>query len=392
MDLITNVVRSNLRVHVIIALSVALPVASVFSPALGASFDCEKASTDIEMAICDSAPLSLIDEEMGNAFRLALDRFPDSRSQLVSDQRKWLDFRNRTCVDQHTDCLIRETQNRLQAIGVLTSELPTLVAAGLKRDGDRRVTLLEVRPTGLTGHYEAQIEIDSDRIEVQEQSWIVNCGPDSPQVLPPENSSVHIRFGELPKNEERLSFNLWWTVCRGQGMRFSPKPYEKPETIPAVVSVSNDGGLLNTRCHMDHCGWFVVEHKRQVASSPHGQLYEVILKQWSSHHENGTYEISSSLSPSEERRIFVYCSYKIPSVLFPIDDKWLSIKLAPGCTDSIFGYNEGAYVIYYAACHDVAIETTYIDGVLLGRDYGYKFDEINIGQEYLDNPYDIYVK
>ena len=41
-----------------------------------ASFDCDRAATDVERAICDSGPITRGDFEMGVLYRRLLDRLP----------------------------------------------------------------------------------------------------------------------------------------------------------------------------------------------------------------------------------------------------------------------------------------------------------------------------
>lgn len=62
------------------------------------SFDCAKASNDVEHAICSSPELSEIDSEMGRAYGdlvRALD--PSGRTELKSEQREWIIRRQHEC-------------------------------------------------------------------------------------------------------------------------------------------------------------------------------------------------------------------------------------------------------------------------------------------------------
>ena len=64
-------------------------VLSVLSPAiLAASFDCKKASTAGEKAICADATLSKLDEQLAQAYRQALKK--GSRAQVQAAQKAWL--------------------------------------------------------------------------------------------------------------------------------------------------------------------------------------------------------------------------------------------------------------------------------------------------------------
>jgi uncharacterized protein YecT (DUF1311 family) len=55
-----------------------------------AGFDCTKAGTPIEKAICASPAVSALDGQLGDAFRGALADHPDKRDALTLDQRHWL--------------------------------------------------------------------------------------------------------------------------------------------------------------------------------------------------------------------------------------------------------------------------------------------------------------
>ncbi|URL59019.1 hypothetical protein IM816_02565 [Luteibacter flocculans] len=58
--------------------------------AQAAGFDCAKASTAIEKAICASPTVSALDGQLGEAFRAAVSNHPDKRDALTLDQRHWL--------------------------------------------------------------------------------------------------------------------------------------------------------------------------------------------------------------------------------------------------------------------------------------------------------------
>jgi uncharacterized protein len=79
-------------------------------PALAASFDCKKASTRVEKAICADAQLSELDEHLGRFYFAARDRLAENGSCLASDQREWIRRRN-TCAD--AACLKKTYLERL---------------------------------------------------------------------------------------------------------------------------------------------------------------------------------------------------------------------------------------------------------------------------------------
>lgn len=55
-----------------------------------AGFDCAKASTPVEKAICASPKVSAIDGALGDAFKAALQKHPEKADALRLDQRHWL--------------------------------------------------------------------------------------------------------------------------------------------------------------------------------------------------------------------------------------------------------------------------------------------------------------
>jgi len=83
-------VFKNLRVA-----SAALLLAAPLM-AHAASFDCAKAGTPSEKAVCASPKVSALDGKLGDAFRTALKNHPDKADALKLDQRHWLASRDDT--------------------------------------------------------------------------------------------------------------------------------------------------------------------------------------------------------------------------------------------------------------------------------------------------------
>lgn len=65
----------------------------------GAGFDCGKASTPAEKAICASPKVSALDGQLGEAFRAALKNHPDKSVALKLDQLHWLADRDASIAD-----------------------------------------------------------------------------------------------------------------------------------------------------------------------------------------------------------------------------------------------------------------------------------------------------
>jgi uncharacterized protein len=77
------------------------------------SFDCSKATTNIERMVCSDIELSELDSRLADAYQRNLTG-SDSAEQLRMEQRLWLrDVRNRC---PSIDCLRRAYQHRLEAL------------------------------------------------------------------------------------------------------------------------------------------------------------------------------------------------------------------------------------------------------------------------------------
>ena len=69
-------------------------------PAMAASFDCSKAGTPFEHAICDVPELSRADEILAKAFATATGGLTEqSVTMMRQDQRDWLNYARRVCTD-----------------------------------------------------------------------------------------------------------------------------------------------------------------------------------------------------------------------------------------------------------------------------------------------------
>lgn len=118
-----------------LAALLALAVASACH-ASAASFDCAKASTAIDKAICSDTALSALDEDLARYYAVVQDQLADAAACLKADQRDWLKSKRNACGGK-TDCLRKAYLARLATLdglqpgasAVKTMELP--VAATL---------------------------------------------------------------------------------------------------------------------------------------------------------------------------------------------------------------------------------------------------------------------
>ena len=87
--------------------------------ASAASFDCKKAATRVEKAICADAQLSELDEHLGRFYFAARERLAENASCVAAEQREWIRRRN-ACAD--AACLRQAYLERLAGLAGWTRE------------------------------------------------------------------------------------------------------------------------------------------------------------------------------------------------------------------------------------------------------------------------------
>ncbi len=94
-----------------------LTLVFIGSPCFGASFDCQKALSAVEKAICASIELEKLDEEMAEAYSKLRGTFPSYiQKNLTYDQRKWLKHRDSVCKAGGYECLEHQYQQRINRL------------------------------------------------------------------------------------------------------------------------------------------------------------------------------------------------------------------------------------------------------------------------------------
>ena len=99
----------------------------VAAPAAAQSFDCARARTPIERAICGSAALAAQDRALNAAYIAARANLRDESPEaagLRDSQRAWISGRNRSCGDGDPVCLAAAYRARLGAISALAKAAP----------------------------------------------------------------------------------------------------------------------------------------------------------------------------------------------------------------------------------------------------------------------------
>lgn len=87
----------------------------VSAPANAASFDCAKATTAFENAVCDNPKLSADDDTLAVAFGTAIGGLSKSvTSTMRAEHRGWLDFAARSCTDNAEPLSDLDTYNESQ--------------------------------------------------------------------------------------------------------------------------------------------------------------------------------------------------------------------------------------------------------------------------------------
>jgi len=80
-----------------------------------ASFDCGKATSEVEKIICSSDELSKLDESLNKAFLEALRR-TDIKKRTIESQRQWLKNKRNAC--QNAECLKEAYETRIKELGL----------------------------------------------------------------------------------------------------------------------------------------------------------------------------------------------------------------------------------------------------------------------------------
>src|SRR5437879_13752314 len=83
------------------------------------SFDCAKASTAVERAICSDRSLGDLDATLVTRFKegMAAARSPELRKSLLSDERRWVAHRDTACAALvQSSCLVKLCADRIASL------------------------------------------------------------------------------------------------------------------------------------------------------------------------------------------------------------------------------------------------------------------------------------
>jgi uncharacterized protein len=104
---------------VILSLVVAFSGCASNQEANQPSFDCTKANSSVEFAICKSPKLAVLDKELSEVYKSRKEVLSDNQinqSQLVVLQRYWLKYRSFYCPEAEEDCLANLYLSRIRDI------------------------------------------------------------------------------------------------------------------------------------------------------------------------------------------------------------------------------------------------------------------------------------
>lgn len=117
------------------------------------SFDCKKASTRTELAICGEPSLGELDLSLTNALKESLIANPELRAALLSDERRWLAARDRECLGQTTSeglstCLASAYDARIASLksGAVKNAASRSATASCQVLADRYRVLADTHP------------------------------------------------------------------------------------------------------------------------------------------------------------------------------------------------------------------------------------------------------
>ena len=119
------------------------------------------------------------------------------------------------------------------------------------------------------------------------------------------------------------------------------------------------------RCHMDSCGFFIIDAAVPSGSGPKGILFSVSYRGWGATYRRtddgrGYDRKPISGSKPETRVSLVFCSKTNPVDFSFYEGKWHEMRLRPGDDQAVFGVNESSYTFYFAACHNYITKSPYL--------------------------------
>jgi uncharacterized protein len=220
---------------------------AAFSCALqAASFDCAKASTDVEKMICSDSAISQLDSDLGVAYKAAMDK-AENKDLLKQEQRLWLKAKLNTC--QNVGCLSdvysqRIAQlNAIQSSSLTTSSISQQPKFTLEKGNQFQLCrdfldLMNRVPKKEKPNCELDYPFDdiAKKQGFKEIDWKEVNLQDYKEIL--KNHSVYRSKGltpdEIKKNEERFEAYFPTSTARVWVASFDANGDEKKDTVVRV--------------------------------------------------------------------------------------------------------------------------------------------------------------
>ena len=127
----------------IISLTAVILFTTIWSlPANAASFDCSKATTETEIAICNDPELTALDELLSASLSQLLDRYSSKKELIIKEQREWIKSQsncsgNLRCLKWHYSSWLKD-YTRNMSMDYLGITNPTSSESGESVTFDRR--------------------------------------------------------------------------------------------------------------------------------------------------------------------------------------------------------------------------------------------------------------
>lgn len=209
------------------------------SPSL--AFDCSKAATDIEVAICGDETAKAANERMGSAYstvRGALDA--DGKKMLLDGQRAWLSYRDARCGSGAT-CLAEQSDERADALEKTPAGMAPFFLYQQGKENSFEVRILGYRFGAAAG-----------RAETAYTSWIDSLIDSSPFGDPPDDGDPHQSYEhEVMVDITRLDERLISAVSWSSGYTGGAHPNSWSDAFNADRKT---GVIFDPAAHFDNAG------------------------------------------------------------------------------------------------------------------------------------------
>jgi uncharacterized protein len=207
-----------------------------------ASFDCRKAATPVERAICADRDLAEADRQLSSAYKTTVSRAADGRERLATAQRAWLARRDRECgpLAEPGACLLRAYGRRLLELAAWP-EVPfgpgdrpdvavlTRVLVSKGDDAIARTGLSELA-AGLVGGIPAEMDLEPRTDEPAGLAFSgCNWSDPSRGWEPRGRNCGHTYYIAFLRNGE-----TWAARGDADGVEIEPKP-KRRQKLPASL-------------------------------------------------------------------------------------------------------------------------------------------------------------